>query len=146
MKIRFIYYGAGYNRKDENITAYLGYRPPYRWNEILTFFKERSIPGIDLVRDHAYWRTVHMERINKEPVSRWVKISNCAVKNALSITICETLVPVLPQVLCRIKNMFDLSCEPETVYNSLSSMNDICPGLCVLGTRMPGCLILLKHR
>ena len=87
-----------------------------------------------------------MERINKEPVSRWVKISNCAVKNALSITICETLVPVLPQVLGRIKNMFDLSCEPETVYNSLSSMNDICPGLCVLGTRMPGCLILLKHR
>lgn len=69
-----------------------------------------------------------MERINKEPVSRWVKISNCAVKNALSITICETLVPVLPQVLGRIKNMFDLSCEPEIVYNSLSTMNDIREG------------------
>lgn len=127
------------NRKDENITVYLGYRPPYRWKEILRFFNERTIPGIDLVRDNAYWRTVRIECMNKESVTGWIKVSNCAARNALGVTICETLLPVLPQVLIRVKNMFDLLCEPETVYNGLSSMNHIRPGLCVLGTRVPGC-------
>lgn len=35
--------------------------------------------------------------------------------------------------------MFDLHCEPSEIYAALSSMNDIKPGLCRPGTRVPGC-------
>lgn len=122
-----------------NITVYLGYRPPYRWNEIRRFLDGRAIPGVDLVRDDMYWRTVHILDSHKKHVFGWLKVSHSAIKNALGVTISETLLSVLPQVLGRVKNMFDLYCDPEIIYQALSSMNDIRPGLCVPGTRLPGC-------
>ena len=46
---------------------------------------------------------------------------------------------MLPQVLAKVRQMFDLYCDPEVIYQALSTMNDIRPGLCVCGTRLPGC-------
>lgn len=46
---------------------------------------------------------------------------------------------MLPQVLARVRHLFDLYCDPDSVYQSLSSMNNIRPELCILGTRLPGC-------
>ncbi|MFT4107026.1 MAG: AlkA N-terminal domain-containing protein [Lacrimispora sp.] len=126
-------------RQSDNITVYLGYRPPYRWNEILRFLENRSIPGVDFVRDNMYFRTVHIVSSKKEDIYGWVRISHILEKNVLGVTIGETLLPVLPQVLGKIRNMFDLYCEPETIYQALSTMNDIRPGLCLPGTRLPGC-------
>lgn len=34
--------------------------------------------------------------------------------------------------------MFDLYCQPDTIYKTLSSMNKIQSGLCIPGTRLPG--------
>jgi AraC family transcriptional regulator of adaptative response / DNA-3-methyladenine glycosylase II len=51
----------------------------------------------------------------------------------------ETLLPVLPQVLARVRHLFDLYCDPGAVYETLRAMNGIRPGLCVFGTRVPGC-------
>ena len=39
----------------------------------------------------------------------------------------------------RVQKMFDLSCDPEIIYEKLQVMNKIKPDLCVLGTRLPGC-------
>jgi AraC family transcriptional regulator of adaptative response / DNA-3-methyladenine glycosylase II len=57
----------------------------------------------------------------------------------LTVTVSEALLPVLPQVLARIRHLFDLYCDPDAVYKTLRVMNDIRPGLCVLGVRIPGC-------
>lgn len=46
---------------------------------------------------------------------------------------------VIPQTLARIRHLFDLYCDPDTVYETLQTMNDIRPDLCMLGTRVPGC-------
>ena len=35
--------------------------------------------------------------------------------------------------------MFDLYCNPAAVYETLRVMNTIRPGLCMPGTRVPGC-------
>lgn len=51
----------------------------------------------------------------------------------------ETLLPVLPQVLGKIRHMFDLYCDPYMICQALSSMNEIRPGLFTEGIRLPGC-------
>ncbi len=126
-------------RENSDIKVYLGYHPPYRWKEMMRFLEGRSISGVDLVKDNMYWRTAQLLNENKEYTYGWIKVEDNSARNALGITISGSLLPVLPLVLEKIKNMFDLYCQPEIVCQALSSMNDIRSGLCVLGTRLPGC-------
>lgn len=125
-------------KQDGNITIFLGYRPPYRWDKILEFLAFRAIPGVDFVYDNNYLRTAHLVTADEKHVYGWLKVGHSHKKNALSVTVSETLLDVLPQVLGKIRQMFDLYCDPESIYEALSSMNAIRPDLCVLGTRLPG--------
>ena len=126
-------------KQSKDITLSLGYRPPYRFEEILEFLSARAIPGIELIKNHEYMRTVCLQNTNKKYVTGWVRVSNATKKNALSVTFCENLLPVLPQLLAKVRQLFDLYCDPETIYETLTQMNDIRSSLCVLGTRLPGC-------
>lgn len=126
-------------KQNNSITLSLSYRPPYPWDDMLRFLSGRCIPGVDLVKDHMYWRTAHFITEKKDSIYGWIRVSHNPAKNSLSITISETLLSVLPQVLGKIRHMFDLYCEPQIIYQTLASMNDIHPGLCRLGTRLPGC-------
>lgn len=121
------------------VTLALGYRPPYPWAEVLGFLAARAIPGVELVRDGEYLRTVSMVTAAGEAVYGWVRVGQRPADNRLAVTVSESLLPVLPQVLARIRHLFDLSCNPQAVFETLSAMNEIRPGLSVLGTRLPGC-------
>lgn len=121
-----------------DVTLALGYRPPYRWDETLSFLAGRAITGVDLVKNNEYMRTVHLITAEGKHVYGWVRVGHKPQKNALTVTVSETLLPVLPQVLARVRHLFDLYCDPDAVYETLYVMNDIRPGLCVLGTRLPG--------
>ncbi len=125
--------------RDDQIVLSLGYRPPYRWDEMLAFFAGRAIPGVETVRDGHYFRTVHLTAHRGKDMHGWLKVGHHPGKNALRVAISENLLPVLPQILTRVRYMFDLYCDPHAVHESLSSMNEIRPGLCILGTRLPGC-------
>ncbi len=126
-------------RHNSDVTLALGYRPPYPWDEMLRFLAGRAIIGVDMVKNGEYMRTAHMVTSENKHVFGWVRIGNLPKKNALSITVSETLLPVLPQVLARVRHLFDLYCDPDAIYETLQVMNDLRPGLCVLGTRLPGC-------
>ncbi len=122
-----------------HVTLALGYRPPYHWETMLRFLAGRAIPGVELIRDGAYLRTVRLAATEGRHACGWVRVGHAPQKNALTVTVSDTLLPVLPQVLARIRHLFDLHCDPDAVYAALAPMNEIRPGLCVLGTRMPGC-------
>ncbi|MGF7143336.1 AraC family transcriptional regulator of adaptative response / DNA-3-methyladenine glycosylase II [Anaerotaenia torta] len=122
-----------------NITLALGYRPPYPWEKMLNFLAGRAIMGIEVVKNGEYMRTVHLENAEGKHIYGWVRVSHRPKKNALAVTVSEALLPVLPQVLARIRHLFDLYCDPCAVYETLQVMNSIRPGLCILGTRVPGC-------
>ncbi len=126
-------------RTSRDITLALGYRPPYPWEEMLRFLAGRAIAGIDMIKDGEYLRTVHLVAAEEKHLFGWLRIGHRPQKNVLTVTISETLLPVLPQVLGRVRHLFDLHCDPDAVYETLRAMNDIRPGLCVLGTRLPGC-------
>jgi AraC family transcriptional regulator of adaptative response / DNA-3-methyladenine glycosylase II len=121
-----------------SLTLNMGYRPPYLWEKMLEFLAGRAILGVETVKDAEYRRTVRLLSADKKPVSGWIRVKHEAQKNALAVTMSETLLPVLPQVLARVRQLFDLYCDPGAVYETLAQMNAIRPELCVLGTRLPG--------
>lgn len=127
------------HRPGHGVTLYLGYRPPYLWDELLRFLAGRAITGVELVKDGHYLRAVHMKTPEGEPVYGWVRVGHEPGKTALGVTVSEGLLGVLPQVLARVRKLFDLGCDPLAVYEILQDMNRIRPGLFHPGTRVPGC-------
>ena len=122
------------------LTLGLGYRPPYPWQQMLTFLADRAIPGLELVSQTEYARTVRLVSAGQKDVNGWIRVKQRPQKNALAVTLDSALLPVLPQVLAKTRQMFDLSCDPAIIDETLSAMNTVRPGLCVPGTRLPGCL------
>jgi AraC family transcriptional regulator of adaptative response / DNA-3-methyladenine glycosylase II len=122
-----------------DVTLALGYRPPYDWEKMLKFLAGRTVKEVEAVQNNEYMRTAHLVTTEGKHVYGWVRVGHTPKKNVLTVTLSETLLPVLPHVLARIRHLFDLHCDPEAVYETLRVMNDIRPGLCVLGTRVPGC-------
>lgn len=125
-------------QQNEHITLAVSYRPPYRWQTMLGFLAGRAVPGVEVVTDNEYMRTVSLQNSAGEYMAGWLRVGHLPHKNALAVAISESLLPVLPQVLAKVRHLFDLYCDPQTIYETLASMNDIRPGLSVLGTRLPG--------
>ena len=123
-------------KADGDITLQLGYRPPYAWDKILNFLEKRAIPGVEMVTNNRYLRTVSLFKgPNKH--QGWVAITNLPQRHALAITISPALLPVLPTVLTRTRALFDLNCAPLAIYEKLApQMPTDC---CQPGVRIPGC-------
>ena len=126
-------------RLDDNINILLSYRPPYQWYKMLSFLRSKAIPGVELVTKSEYYRTIQLEDANKRTVSGWLKIGHLKDKNALKITVSESLLPVLPKILGKVRKVFDLDSEPDIVFTGLQTMYELRPDLPVNGTRLPGC-------
>ncbi len=125
--------------QEGGVTVALGYRPPYQWEQMLGFLAGRAIPGVEAVRQGAYFRTARFAMGERGHAAGWLRVENRAEQNALAVTVDEALLPVLPQVLARVRHLFDLYCDPDAIYAALEPMNEIRPGLCVRGLRVPGC-------
>jgi AraC family transcriptional regulator of adaptative response / DNA-3-methyladenine glycosylase II len=69
----------------------------------------------------------------------WIRVGKAPRKDALSVTISSNLLSALPRVLARVRHLFDLYCDPDTVADTLMPMNSLVPGLFVPGIRVPGC-------
>jgi AraC family transcriptional regulator of adaptative response / DNA-3-methyladenine glycosylase II len=130
---------AGAKKQGDDVTVALGYRPPYRWREMLGFLALRAIPGVETARDDAYFRTARFAVGNHRTAYGRVRVAHQPNNNTLAVSIDAALLPVLPQVLARVRHLFDLCCDPDAVFETLAPMNNIHPGLCVHGTRLPGC-------
>ena len=130
--------GRSIEKNNDGITLFLGYRPPYAWDSLLSFFAIRALPGVESVTENAYRRTVAIKKGGTFYFG-WIEVENIPKKNALSVTISTMLLPVFSQVLARIRLQFDLNCSPEIVYEKLVAMNEVVPNICVPGIRVPGC-------
>jgi AraC family transcriptional regulator of adaptative response / DNA-3-methyladenine glycosylase II len=127
---------AGSDR--DTITLSLAYRPPYAWDRLLAFLAARAVPGVEWVGEGGYHRTAAMRKGGTTRYG-WLSVAHVPKHNALSVTVACTLLPVLPQVLARVRHLFDLNCEPVTVFERLATMEAIAPDMRVPGIRLPGC-------
>ncbi|MDR1872317.1 MAG: helix-turn-helix domain-containing protein [Deltaproteobacteria bacterium] len=126
------------NSLDHTVTVNLGYRPPYQWETLIKFFAGRAIKGVEKVENDQYFRVARLKSVTGGMVEGWFSVAHNPSKNALAVTISESLVSALPEVLARIKGQFDLYGDPLAVDATLSSLNDLAPGLLMSGTRVPG--------
>ncbi|MBJ6726846.1 AlkA N-terminal domain-containing protein [Geomesophilobacter sediminis] len=129
--------GALNGAEPDAVTLFLGYRPPFAWDILLSFFASRAIPGVEVVRDGCYRRTVAIAK--GETVYRgWISVSDVPRRNAVAVIVAATLLPVLPQVLARLRQLLDLDCNPEVVARSLATLARVSSSLPVAGIRLPG--------
>ncbi len=122
---------------NKDITIKIGYHLPYRYNDILNFLKSRAIYGIEKIEKGKYYRTVRIKK-NNEYITGYIIVSNNEKKSAIDLTISDTLLKVLPQVIGKVKNLFDLNCEPYSIYETLKDVNKTISNSFLIGTRIPG--------
>ncbi len=96
-------------------TLQLGYRPPYDWDGVLAFLKGRAIRDVEFVGEDFYARTV---RLGKH--SGWVRVKHVAAKHALAVEFTNSLAPVLPTLLDRLRHLFDLAARPDVITAHLA--------------------------
>jgi AraC family transcriptional regulator, regulatory protein of adaptative response / DNA-3-methyladenine glycosylase II len=115
----------GAARDDSAIELTLAYRPPYDWDAILGFLAARAIPGIESVTPSLYRRSFAGGAIavSHEPVRRRLRVA---------VRLADTA--ELPSILLRVRRVFDLGADPETIATHLSRD----PALAPLLKRRPG--------
>lgn len=119
---------------DGTSTVQLVYRPPYDWEGMLRFLRARAGDRRESIADTAYRRTV---RIGKH--AGWICIRHDSDRRALLMQFTHSLTPVLPALLNRVRNLFDLSARPDIITSHLSSDPYIGPLVTANpGLRVPG--------
>jgi AraC family transcriptional regulator of adaptative response / DNA-3-methyladenine glycosylase II len=91
-------------------TLQLSYRPPYDWEAILKFLAARMTRGVEHVTAESYSRTVRVGRCGG-----WIKVTHAPEKRCLSVEFAHALSPVLPALLGRLRNLFDLASRPDLI-------------------------------
>ena len=99
---------------DASLTLQLAYRAPFDWEGMLRFLRGRAMQGVELVTDDIYARTVRLGEYRG-----WVRVSNRPESRALRVELSQSLTPVLPALLGRLRHLFDLSARPDVIAEHL---------------------------
>lgn len=101
-------------KPSESLRLQLGYRPPLDWRGMLQFLNTRLLKGVESVQEDAYCRTVGLGRHQG-----WVRVFPLLGKHALGVELPHSLVPILPLLLERLRNLFDLNARPDLIGATL---------------------------
>lgn len=119
---------GGESREFKPLVCDLRYREPYAHDAMLSFLQARATRGVEQVVDGAYARTV---RHGDE--TGWTSAQFLRDRAILRVTLSPGLAAVLPQVLGRVRQQFDVGCDPAAIEARLGGIAAKCPGL-----RVPG--------
>ncbi|MGH9668370.1 MAG: DNA-3-methyladenine glycosylase family protein [Bryobacteraceae bacterium] len=111
------------------MTLRLRYRPPYDWESMLGYLRARAIPGVEVVENGSYLRTVESEGFIGS-----VEVTHLPRLQSLSITIRFPDVRALPAIVTKVRRLFDVGADIETIDAHLS----LDPRLAPLVAQHPG--------
>jgi AraC family transcriptional regulator of adaptative response / DNA-3-methyladenine glycosylase II len=111
------------------VTLRLRYRPPYDWESMLSYLQARAIPGVEVVQNGSYRRTVEIKGFTGS-----VGVAHLPQRQSLGVTIRFPKVRALPAIVSRVRRLFDLGADIETIDEHLSRD----PLLAPLIARRPG--------
>ncbi|MFI5242193.1 MAG: AlkA N-terminal domain-containing protein [Gemmatimonadales bacterium] len=94
----------------DSFTLQLGYRSPFDWAQLLGFLTARAMEGVEAVNDGGYLRTI---RLGAQ--TGWIRVTDAPKKRALQVELTHSLTPVLPALLGRLRQLFDLSARPDII-------------------------------
>jgi AraC family transcriptional regulator of adaptative response / DNA-3-methyladenine glycosylase II len=116
-------------RPDGGVTLRLRYRPPYDWESMLDYLRARAIAGMEIVEDGTYLRTVGIDGATGS-----IAVKHLPDRHSLSVTIRFPRVQSLPAIIARVRRLFDLGADIETIDAHLS----LDPRLAPFVARRPG--------
>jgi len=110
------------------------YRAPYDWDSMLRFLEARAIPGVEVVEDGAYRRAGEVEG-----ASGVVEVRHEPRRQSLVATIWFPTVQALPAIVNRLRRLFDVGADIETIDDHLSADRKLAPWVARRpGLRAPG--------
>ncbi len=107
----------------------LDYRPPYAWSEMLVWLRARATRGVEIVTEDSWTRSVRIDDHDG-----WLRVAPDPTRDALVVDLSAGLTPVLPQVVRRLRGLFDLDANPAEMLPVFE--ND--PLLGEVAVRYPG--------
>jgi len=127
--------GASEGRAAAGITLILPYAPPYDWDAMIGFLAARAIAGVEFVEGCArYHRTIALDgaqgTVTVEPDERG---------RGLKVGIRFPRVQSIAAIVARVRRVFDLGADPQTIARHLSGDALLAPLLARRpGLRVPG--------
>ena len=115
--------------EQKDVVLRLRYRPPYDWESMLNFLRTRAIPGMELVEDKRYLRMVEVDDAFGS-----IEVSHLPERNSLNVKIRFPDVRSFPAIVSRVRRLFDLGADIETIDDHLSAD----PVLAPLVAKRPG--------
>lgn len=119
---------------DAGVTLRLRYRPPYAWDSMLGHLQARTIPGVEVVENGRYLRTVEIGGFTGS-----VEVTHLPQRQSLGVTIRFPNVRSLPAIVSRVRRLFDVGADIETIDEHLSADPLLAPLVAQRpGLRAPG--------
>jgi AraC family transcriptional regulator of adaptative response / DNA-3-methyladenine glycosylase II len=120
-------------REAGSLSVRLAYRPPHDWDAMLSFLAARAIPGVEIVTADIYRRTIAIG-----DASGTIAVAP-ADKNRVNVTVQFPNIAALPQIIARVRRVFDLAADPDTIGAHLSLDPALAPLVAARpGLRVPG--------
>ncbi len=97
------------------ISLHLPYRPPLDWHTLIRFLKSRETPGVEVIDDDCYRRTIELHdqpgeiEVRREPNEPVLHVR-------VTLASYEQLMPVVE----RVRRLFDLGADPLQISNHLA--------------------------
>lgn len=117
------------------VVLHISYRPPYDWGAMLAYLSARSIDGMECVEHGMYRRTVSHEGGQGD-----VAVAHAPDRHALIATIQFPCVRALHAIVTRVRHLFDVGADVNTISAHLAKDTTLAPLIAALpGLRTPGC-------
>src|SRR5215472_489247 len=120
--------------EEKDIQLRLRYRAPYDWDCMLAFLQARAVPGVEMVNGDRYFRTVEVNGVLGS-----IEVSHPVHQQSLGVKIRFPDVRLLPAIVARVRCLFDLGADIETIDRHLSADPVLAPLVAQRpGLRAPG--------
>ncbi len=127
---------ARVKNSETQITCEVNFTPPFDWTYVNAFLRARSIPGVESISEEGYLRTAAFGKHHG-----WLLVrlpdqfdnEESGSEHSLRLTVSESLAPVLPRVVARVKRLFDTYAEPNVIGQCLGEVAKNVPGMRLIG-------------
>lgn len=106
-----------------SVSLRLDFRPPLDVDALLGFWRQRALAAIESVDARRLVRTVMLQAADGRQAATpgWIACEFDPVAPRLRLTVSESLVPLLPAALARVRQAFDLDADPQAIHGVLRS-------------------------
>jgi AraC family transcriptional regulator of adaptative response / DNA-3-methyladenine glycosylase II len=119
---------------EEGISVLLRYRPPYDWDALLAFLATRAVPGVETVVDGRYRRVVELAG-----ALGTIDVAHEPAALALRAIVRFPRLDALPEIIARVRRLFDLGANPTAISAALARDPILAPLVEARpGLRVPG--------